>query len=134
MALKYDKERDLLTGNIPARAPFSGFELEPEGNGKLHRFEGRSREYVLSVIGALQVAVYVMCGGGMLGRFAAEQPAEFYIDMRVGKLPYPKKDILQAVTFLDAISTSAGFDTSGFGKDGKLKMPAMPDLPGCWVW
>jgi len=38
-------------------------------------------------IPSMQVAVYVMCGGGFLGRFAAEKPMDFYIDDRVGCLP-----------------------------------------------
>jgi hypothetical protein len=47
-------------------------------------------------MGTLQTVVYIMCGGGILGHFAAEQPADFYIDDRVGKLAYPKRQILQA--------------------------------------
>lgn len=48
----------------------------------------------------LQTAVYVMAGGGFLGQSAACQPASFYIDARCGKLPYPKRAILQAVQAL----------------------------------
>lgn len=59
---------------------------------------------------ALQVAVYVMCGGGFLGRFAAEQPADFYIDDRCGRLPYPNKAICQAVRVLEAQAKAQGLD------------------------
>lgn len=47
----------------------------------------------------MQVAVYVMCGGGFLGRMAAEQPADFYIDARAaGK--FKNAEIMQAVQCL----------------------------------
>lgn len=36
----------------------------------------------------LQIAIYVACGGGIIGRMYAERPASAYIDMRVGRLPY----------------------------------------------
>ena len=52
----------------------------------------------------LQVAVYVMCGGGMLGSFAMKQPADFYIDARVGRLPYPRKKIYIAIEVLKALA------------------------------
>lgn len=34
-----------------------------------------------SRIQAMQVAVFVMCGGGFLGQFAAAQPADFYAEI-----------------------------------------------------
>lgn len=46
--------------------------------------------------------VNTMIGGGLLGNFAVNQPNVFYIDSRVGKLPYPKRDIKQAVVILAA--------------------------------
>jgi hypothetical protein len=61
-------------------------------------------------IAALQTAVYVACGGGLLGEMAATQPADFYIDLRCGKLPYPKRAILQAVEVLATLATVAGLD------------------------
>jgi len=70
-------------------------------------------------IGNLQVAVYVMCGGGRIGRFAAEQPADFYIDARVDKLPYSVKAIYQTVKVLAALAEKRGLDPQ-----------AMPKLPG----
>lgn len=71
-------------------------------------------------IGAVQLAVYVMAGGGMLGRFAAEQPADFYIDDRVSKRPYPKRAIYRAVAVLTRMAQVAGLDPH--------QMPAMPRL------
>jgi len=61
-------------------------------------------------IGAHQVAVYVMCGGGIMGQFAAEQPADFYIDSRCARLPYSRKEIEQAVAVLAVIAETQGLD------------------------
>jgi hypothetical protein len=58
----------------------------------------------------LQNAVYIMCGGGRLGRFAAEQPLDFYIDPRVCKLPYGRKDITKAVDVLKIYVAILGKD------------------------
>ena len=77
-------------------------------------------------IGALQVAVSVMCGGGFLGRFAAEQPADFYIDDRVGRLPYRRKEILQAVAVLVTLAKVAGLDPH--------HMPTGPDFHASGVF
>ncbi len=51
-----------------------------------------------------------MCGGGFLGRSAAEQPADFYIDDRIGKLPYGRREIVQAVKVLETMAKAWGFD------------------------
>jgi hypothetical protein len=69
-------------------------------------------------IPAMQVAIFTMCGGGMLGHMAAEQPETFYIDDRVGRLPYPKKQIYQAVETLKTIARANGLDPK--------HMPEMP--------
>ena len=61
-------------------------------------------------IPTMQTAVYVMCGGGFLGRFAAEQPMDFYIDDRVGCLPYSKEEIYQAVETLKTIAIANGLN------------------------
>lgn len=61
-------------------------------------------------IPSMQLAVHVMCGGGLLGRFAAEQPADFYIDSRVARLPYSKAAITQAVRCLVAFAETYGLD------------------------
>ena len=71
-------------------------------------------------IPTMQTAVYVMCGGGFLGRFAAEQPSDFYIDDRVGKLPYSRKQIMQAVETLVTIARANGIDPK--------RLPAMPNF------
>lgn len=73
----------------------------------------------------LQIAVYVMCSGGMLGNFAMRQPADFYIDDRVGRLPYPKRDIYQVVEVIKAICYHLKKDAHNLKE---------PDFPGCWVF
>ena len=65
-----------------------------------------------------QVAVYVMCGGGLVGRRAAEQPADFYRDARCSRPPYPDKVIMEAVKVLVALAEEAGLDPHD--------MPKMP--------
>jgi len=57
-----------------------------------------------------QLIVFVMCGGGAIGRFAAENPADFYIDARVPVLPYSKQEILQVVMFLKIVAETNGLD------------------------
>ena len=79
--------------------------------------DGRTAEDV----GPLQVVVYTMCGGGYLGRLAAEQPADFYIDGRVGKLPYGRKAILRSVAALAALAIHLALDPHN-----------MPKLPMLW--
>jgi len=74
----------------------------------------------------LQVAVYVMCGGGLLGHFAAEQPADFYIDDRVGRLPYPRKEIYQAVSVLKTLAEAHCLDPH--------KMPELPSFHACGIF
>lgn len=71
-------------------------------------------------IEAHQGAVYVMCGGSFLGRFASEQPADFYIDDRVARLPYKKKEIYQAVETLATIAKENGLDPH--------RLPAIPNF------
>jgi hypothetical protein len=66
----------------------------------------------------MQVAVYVMCGGGFLGRFAAERPMDFYIDDRVGCLPYSREEIYQAIETLKTITAANGIDPH--------RLPALP--------
>jgi hypothetical protein len=46
----------------------------------------------------LQTALYVMCGGGWLGEVCAKQSEAFYSDSRNGKLPYPSKEVAQALS------------------------------------
>ena len=85
---------------------------------KLDQKKVRESGWSKESIPAMQTAIYVMCGGGILGEMAAERPKEFYIDSRVGKLPYSKREIFQAVVTLISIAESNGMDASN--------LPPMP--------
>jgi hypothetical protein len=74
----------------------------------------------------MQVAIYVMVGGGFLGRSAAEQPADFYLDERLKPGPYKDKEILQAVATLATLATANGLDPH--------HLPAMPNFHNCGIW
>lgn len=89
------------------------------------KFHDHSLESMVEHLKSQQVAVYVMCGGGMLGRFGMCQPADFYIDSRVGRLPYPNKDIYQAIEVLKAIADFLKLDAH--------KLPE-PKMLGSWIF
>lgn len=78
------------------------------------------------ILGAHQVAVYVMVGGGYLGRSAAQSPADFYIDDRVGARPYSRTKIYTAVAYLCEIARAAGHDPHN--------LPAMPNIHNLGVF
>lgn len=73
-------------------------------------------------IPAMQVAVFIMCGGGLIGISAAERPADFYIDGRVSskQLPYCKRKILQTVRTLIDIAEASDMNPH--------RLPQMPHL------
>ncbi len=77
-------------------------------------------------VGAAQVAVYVMAGGGLIGRFAAEQPADFYVYDRVSRRPYPKRELYRAVAVLARMAQANGLDPRN--------MPSMPRLHSLTVF
>lgn len=77
-------------------------------------------------IPAMQVAVYVMCGGGFLGRAAAERPGDFYIDDRVSGLPYNRTKIRRAVEALAVAAKASGIDP--------FHLPEMPHFDGMGVF
>ena len=81
-------------------------------------FEHNEASFDADSIPHMQVAVFVMCGGGLLGHIAAEQPADFYVDDRCGRLPFTRREITQAVQVL---AIAAGV----FGLDAH-HLPAMP--------
>lgn len=82
--------------------------------------------YIDEDIGALQVAIYVACGGWSIGRSHAEQPAEACIDKRVGKLPYSRRDIENMKIVLIAMAEAKGIDPSN--------LPPMPKFHSCGVF
>jgi hypothetical protein len=90
------------------------------------RFEQDKKRYMAEVA-QLRTALFIMCGGGMLGRFAACQPKDFYIDLRVGKLPYKKRTITQAVEVLLAYLEVAGINPH-------LPDTGYADFHNCGLW
>jgi len=62
------------------------------------------------IIEAHQVCLFVMCGGGHMGRFAAENPADFYIDDRIGQLPFSRQEIQTAAATLATIAKAHGLN------------------------
>jgi len=79
-----------------------------------------SESWARELIGVHQIAIYVMCGGGNLGRWAAENPSEFCLDYRIGRLPYEREEILRAVATLAQIAQAHGFNAH--------ELPCMPLL------
>lgn len=78
-----------------------------------------SRQLVLDRCRQLQLTVYVMCGGGFLGRFAAEQPADFYIDDRASTV-YPAEAIYQAVKVLAIYAKVLGLNPNQLDPTAEL--------------
>lgn len=83
-------------------------------------------EHYRATVPLLQIAIFTMTGGGFLGSFAAEQPADFYIDTRYGGLPYARRKIYQAVEILKIIAEETGFDPH--------KLPPMPRFHNCGIF
>ena len=104
MAIKYNEKTGRFEGKV--RSPFDGSILKIDA--PVFGSEDELR--------ALQAQVYTMCGGGLLGQFAAERPADFYIDVRVGRLPYPKHKIYRAVEVLRGMALSLGIDPRNLPK------------------
>lgn len=72
------------------------------------------------IVGSTQVAIYIMTGGGWIGRTYAEQPASAYTDARVGRLNYPAWQIENCRLALVVMSEVAGMDPEN--------LPPMPNL------
>lgn len=108
--IKYNKEKQAFLGRIKSLDGDSWLPVE----WKLGE-DGYTP--TIQDVKYLQVIVYTMCGGGMLGQFAAQQPKDFYIDMRVGRLPYNNKKIYHAVEVLKGISEYLDL------KPEQMKMP-----------
>lgn len=69
-------------------------------------------------IGAMQVAMFVMCGGGRVGQLFAETPKSAAIDPRRGKLPFKVKEIYQFRDVLVQMAVEYGLDPNN--------LPRMP--------
>lgn len=75
---------------------------------------------------ALRVSIYTMIGGGMIGELAVNRPNQFYIDARVGKLPYKNRSIHQAVDVLKLYVKVLGLTPD--------TMPRMPHFHNCGLF
>ena len=84
--------------------------------------EGPSR--FMERLKAQQIVVYVMCGGGLIGRSHAEQPRNAYVGDRVSKRPYPRRSIAQATAVLALMAEIAGLN----------HLPEMVDIHGSGVF
>ena len=61
----------------------------------------------------MQVAIYVMCGGGFTGGAAVRAPVQFYVDTRAsGTFPYSDADLMSAVTAYEIRARELGYNTN----------------------
>ena len=112
--LRYNEETKRIEGK--AKDPYTGNVVDIKADVSLFKEED---------ITTIQIILYAMIGGGFLGSFAMRQPADFYIDSRVGKLPYGRKDILQVANVLEGVARY-------FGKDPH-NLPE-PYIVSCWIF
>lgn len=77
-------------------------------------------------VGTLQVVLYVAVGGGRIGKLFAENPEEAYIDSRVGRRPYSRKEIENIRQCLVELAIARGLNPRA--------LPPMPDFHNCGVW
>lgn len=89
------------------------------------RFSELEKKPTITQLEYLQVMIYSMVGGGLLGRSAICQPADFYIDLRVGRLPYSRQDIFRAIETLKALADFLGLNPHHLPE---------PDFMGAWVF
>lgn len=85
------------------------------------RLDCVGRPTMLDSCRQLQLTVYVMCGGGFIGRFAAEQPEDFYIDDRAATV-YPSKAIFQAVEILKIYAKILGLDPHNLNPSKEMNL------------
>lgn len=112
--LKYDKDTKTIRGRVKSLDKQNWLDVNatwPQRATKEH-------------LHSLQIAIYVMCGGGMLGKVAATQPGIFTIDTK-RRLPYSQECIRRVTTCLIAVADCLGEDPCNLD---------MPPLPSCWVW
>ena len=111
--IQYDPETDTLNGSTGGEEPriLTGITMH--------------RALTLEDFHGLQVAVYVMVGGGLLGALYATQPTDASLDDRAGRRPYHDDEIETVRQVMIAACHALGLDPH--------RIP-MPRLPGCWVF
>jgi hypothetical protein len=111
--IKYNKEKRAFIGRIKS--------LDGERWIAINHEIGKDGGTpTIKDIESIQWIVYTMIGGGMLGEFAMTQPADFYIDLRVGRLPYPHRRIFHAVEILKGLAEYLGLDPHNLPKPDRL--------------
>lgn len=113
MTLAYNETDKRFQGDV--KSPFDDRKLRIDSDAS----------FTLEDVKTLQVMANTMIGGGMLGSFAMGQPADFYIDDRVGKLPYSRRDIMQVVEVLRGAALQNGLDPHHL---------IAPQIPGAWIF
>ncbi len=68
------------------------------------------KKQALQQLPFMQVALYVMCGGGFVGRSFAEQPKSAYLDDRISKRPFKPNAIEAARLELVHVAEIAGLN------------------------
>jgi hypothetical protein len=81
---------------------------------------GFSPEKAKELVPQLQHTIKVMLGGGFLASAGANQPADFYIDSRVGRLRYPKRNIIGTVRMLAELAKRAGINPHAIPDTGAI--------------
>jgi len=89
-------------------------------------YQSLGKKAVVSQMMAMQVAIYVAAGGGMIGRLFAEQPADAYVDDRASRRPYTLKALGNMRIALIAYAAVLGLDPH--------RMPPMPDFHSAGVF
>ena len=115
--IKYNKEKRAFIGRLKSFDGERWIAID-------HKIGIDSLPPTMQDINDLQIRIYTMIGGGMLGEFAMTQPADFYIDLRVGRLPYPNRRIYHAVEILHGLALYLGLDASHLKK---------PEFRGWWI-
>ena len=113
LTIKYNPETDRLEGSTDGDEPR---QVSVDWHHRITLEEFRT----------LQVAMYVMVGGGLLGQMYAESPADAYLDPRAGRRPYREDEIETVRQILLACCHALGLDPQ--------HAPRMPELKGCWVF
>jgi predicted Zn-dependent protease len=72
--------------------------------------EEKGRAAILACVARHQAVLYAMVGGNLIGAMYAEQPADAYVDDRVGRLPYTRREIEKARRVLVVLAQEAGLD------------------------
>lgn len=97
------------------------------------RLDFVGRATMLDSCRQLQLTVYIMCGGGFIGRFAAEQPEDFYIDDRAATV-FPNKVIYQAVNVLKIYAKILQLDPHNLNPSKEMNLGFFMNHHNCGIF